>query len=385
MVIYNSLTSKKETFVPLNKDFIKMYVCGITPYDTTHLGHAFLYSFFDTFKRFLIFKNYNVIYTQNVTDIDDDILRKSKEEGKNWKTLGNYWTKKFLKDTTELNILKPTNYIKATDHISQIIEICKELEKNGFAYLSNNNLYFNIKKFKEYGKLSRINNKNMLSLLNERGGNTKDPNKINPLDFILWQGHKKGEPFWKSPWGKGRPGWHIECSAMIFDTLGSQIDVHGGGKDLIFPHHESEIAQSEAFTHKTPFVKFWMHVGTVYYKKEKMSKSLKNLVLVSDLLKQFTAPEIRFFLLSKFYRSDWEFTFEEFEKYRVNYQNLNSTISKTHASKKPDSKVLKEFEFLMEDDIDIPKVLSLLVDLSNKSYINSIKPSLNIIFSVLGF
>lgn len=323
MRLYNSQSRKIEIFKPRDSKKVTMYVCGITPYDTTHLGHAFTYICFDALNRYLKYKGYKVDYVQNVTDIDNDILKRAKEQKRGWKELGEYWTKKFLNDLKSLNILMPTNYVKATDSIPKIIEITKVLLDKGFAYENQGNVYFSIAKDKKYGKLSRFTKEQMLLIAKERGGDTNDPLKRRPLDFVLWMKSQKEEPFWDSPWGQGsprsaggagRPGWHIECTAMIHQYLGDQIDIHGGGRDLIFPHHESEIAQSENYTGKKPFVNIWIHTAMVMYEGEKMSKSLGNLFMVSDLLKKFDANAIRWYLLSHHYRDVWEYRDDELEK-----------------------------------------------------------------------
>jgi len=315
MVLYNSLTRKMQEFIPQQKNHVSIYVCGITPYDTTHLGHAFTYVWFDVLVRYLTFKGYKVTYTQNVTDIDDDILKRAKEENKDWRQLGDFWTRRFLLDMATLNVLLPTHYVKATDAIGLMIDIIKVLLKNSSAYVREGNVYYDILRFKDYGKLSRFTNSQMLILFKERGGNLNDPLKKHPLDFVLWQRSNSGEPSWESPWSFGRPGWHIECSALIHKYLGNQIDIHGGGRDLIYPHNESEIAQSECFTNKKPFVKYWMHTSMVLFQGEKMAKSLRNLVMISDLRKKFSVNAIRFVLLSHHYREPWEF--EEKELYEA--------------------------------------------------------------------
>lgn len=356
--LYNSLSQTKEKFVTLSDKKVKMYVCGITPYDTTHLGHAFTYVWFDVFVRYLRFKGYDVAYVQNVTDIDDDILRKAKEEKKDWRELGNFWTSRFLADMKALNVLPPTNFVKATDSIKTMIDIIEKLIRKGYAYKRNGNVYFEVKKFKNYGRLSGFNQKQMLLISKERGGNPEDPLKKDPLDFVLWQKSNSGEPSWKSPWGKGlprsgggagRPGWHIECSSMIIRYLGDQIDIHGGGRDLIFPHHESEIAQSESFTGKRPFVRYFMHTAMVLYQGEKMAKSLENLVMISDLRKKFAANVIRFVLLSHHYREPWEF--EEKELYEA-----ETSLSKLK-NFKDDSLELPKFISFMDNDLQANLVL----------------------------
>ncbi|MDO8460954.1 MAG: cysteine--tRNA ligase [bacterium] len=394
MKIYNSLTRKIEQFTPIKDNEIKIYVCGITPYDTTHLGHAFTYVMFDVLVRFLTFSGYKVTYTQNVTDIDDDILKKAKKEKRDWRELGDFWTKNFLKDMKSLNVLPPTHYVKATDSIVKIVEIVQLLIDKGFAYEREGNVYFDVDKFKDYGNLSHYSKGQMMLISKERGADPNDPNKKNPLDFVLWQKFKDDEPYWNSPFGKGRPGWHIECSAMIHQYLGETIYIHGGGRDLIFPHHESEIAQSESYTGKKSFVKYWMHTAMVIYQGEKMSKSLGNLVMVSHLLKKYSANEIRYVLLSHHYRKPWEFEEEELKKAKILMQKIVRKSSdvylashlkggnvdsdeKNHLNKK----TLENFEKIMNNDFDVPKVLLLFPELLKSNDIHT----LIYIMRILGF
>ncbi len=356
--LYNSLSRKKEIFVPLKGKEVTMYVCGITPYDTTHLGHAFTYVWFDVLVRYLTFKGYRVKYLQNVTDIDDDILKRAREEKRDWKELGDYWTNRFLQDMKSLNVLPSTFYVKATDSIGKIVEIVKLLIERKYAYEKDGNVYFDVTKFKSYGELSGFNEKQMLILFKERGGNPGDSLKKNPLDFVLWQRSKVNEPFWSSPWGRGephfakasrgKPGWHIECSALIHKYLGEQIDIHGGGRDLIFPHHESEVAQSEPYTNKKPFVNFWMHTGMVQYLGEKMAKTLGNMVMIDGLLQKYSANAIRFTLLSHHYRSPWEF-------FESEVKEAEEKLSKI--TKKNDKKAYDMFISQMDDDLNVPKIL----------------------------
>ncbi len=358
MELYNSLTRHKEVFKPLKKKTVTLYVCGITPYDTTHLGHAFTYVSFDVLVRFLIYKGYTVCYTQNVTDIDDDILKKARTEKKDWRKLGDFWTQKFLKDLNLLHVLPPTNYVKATNSIPKMIEMIQLLLKKGHAYSVDGTIYFDVTTFKDYGKLSKFTKKQMLFLAKERGGNPDNPKQKNPLDFILWQKSEKNEPYWDSPFGKGRPGWHIECSTMVHEFLGPQIDIHGGGRDLIFPHHESEIAQSESYTGKLPYVSYWMHTAMVQYQGEKMAKSLGNLVMVSDLLKNYSANAVRFLLLSNHYRSPWEFEEKKLKTAQAEVDLLLTTLGKEYEEKgKEDSKLLKEFCKYLDDDLNTPHAL----------------------------
>lgn len=380
MKIYNSLSQKKEDFYTIQKNNVLMYVCGITPYDTTHLGHAFVYNFFDVFKRYLEYKKYHVKYTQNVTDIDDDILVRAKRDNEDWRKLGDFWTKKFLNDCKRLNILKPDFYVKATDSIKSIIEIITVLLEKNYAYLVDGTVFFSVDAFKEYGKLSKLTNSEMISLSMERGANPNDTRKKNPLDFILWQKSLPNEPFWNSPFGKGRPGWHIECSSMIQDTLGNQIDVHGGGFDLIYPHHESEIAQSESYSGKKPFVKYWMHVGMLSYKGEKMSKSLGNLVLVDTLLKKHSPNAIRWLLLSHHYREAWEYTDKEIKKAENEFESLKTSSLKP--TNNDYQNIMEQFEMYMDDDFATPDVLKLLLSASNNA---SNQKTITKILSILGF
>jgi len=368
-------------FTPLKDKTVTMYVCGITPYDTTHLGHAFTYVFFDVVYRYLTYKGYKVTYTQNVTDIDNDILKRAKEEGRDWKELGDFWTQRFLRDMKSLNVLNPNHFVKATESITLMIRIIRVLLEKGFAYQSGKNIYFAVEKFPNYGNLAKLSQKEMIHLLKERGGDPNDSLKKHPLDFLLWQGFAPHEPFWEAPWGKGRPGWHIECSAMVNQYLGERIDLHGGGHDLIYPHHESELAQSESFTGKKPFVKYWMHTAMLGYRGKKMSKSLGNLVMVSDLLKQYSPNAVRWVLLSHHYRSSWEFNEEELidaEK-KVNSvilskaKNLDSGVTRVPQN---DKQIISDFTKAMDDDLNTPLALSLARDNQDKA---------KIILTILGF
>jgi L-cysteine:1D-myo-inositol 2-amino-2-deoxy-alpha-D-glucopyranoside ligase len=361
MKLYSSLSKTLETFKPLETKNVSIYVCGITPYDTTHLGHAFVYVFFDTLIRYLRSTGYEVNYTQNVTDIDDDILKRAKKEGRDWKELGQWWTDKFVKDTTDINIIPPTHYVKATDSIPEIIKIVQKLIEKKCAYEVDGTVFYAVDSDSEYGKLSGFNVEEMIALSRERGADPDDKRKRNPLDFILWQKSLPDEPSWESPWGEGRPGWHIECSAMISQYLGDQIDIHGGGGDLIYPHHESEIAQSESATGKSPFVSYWMHVAMLSYQGEKMSKSLGNLVLVSELLKTYTPNQIRFLLLSHHYRQPWEFKEEEFTALNIKLGVIEQVARRTDEQASPVlDKLEKEFFAGLDNDMDVPYALGVL-------------------------
>ncbi len=314
MQLFNTMTQQKEEFVPAG-DEVKMYVCGVTPYDTTHLGHAFLYTIFDTLKRYLEYRGLKVRYVQNVTDIDDDILRKAAEVGLSWDELGRRETQRFLEDMASLNVRLPDVYAKATEETPKMIELIEKLLAGGFAYVREGNVYFRVKSDPGFGKLAEaagyVGYACWLETANERGNYPGDPHKDDPLDFVLWQAQKPGEPAWPSPWGPGRPGWHIECSAMSTKYLGNQLDIHGGGPDLVFPHHTCEIAQSENATGVRPFARYWMHIGEVQLGGIKMSKSLGNLVLVRNLLGAYSPATIRLMLLGQQYRKPWDYQEED--------------------------------------------------------------------------
>lgn len=306
MRLYNTMTQKVEPFEPRGGK-VSIYVCGITPYDTTHLGHAFTYTNTDVLVRYLELRGVKVDYVQNVTDIDDDILRKAKESGENWRDLGNRWTRHFIQDMQALNVRAPDHYVRATDAIPGIVEYVLRLVNDGLGYASGGNVYYSIDADREFGKLSKLSRSEMLPVANERGNHPDDPHKRDPLDFVLWQAQAPGEPAWPSPWGPGRPGWHIECSTLSTQYLGDTLDIHGGGADLCFPHHECEIAQVEPVTGQEPFVRFWMHTAMVYHDGEKMSKSLGNLVMVRDLLQTTPVDALRLYLSSHHYRENWSF------------------------------------------------------------------------------
>lgn len=322
MRIYDTFSQKPAV---LNlKQQISIYVCGITPYDTTHIGHAFTFTIYDSLVRYLRFLGARVTYVQNVTDIDDDILIRARSLNKAWQKLGQQQTQKHVKNMEELGALRPDFYPKATENIEGMIKIIKKLLQKNLAYVSGNNVYYEVKKDKNFGRLSRFGYPAMLEIANERGNFPLDKHKKDPLDFVLWQKQHPNEPFWDSPWGKGRPGWHIECSAMSMRYLGPTITIHGGGSDLTFPHHEAEIAQSENSTGKK-FVNVWMHTAMVFYKGKKMSKSLGNMVFISDLLKKYDANTIKIALLSHHYRSPWNF--EEGELYQA--KNISTLFKKS--------------------------------------------------------
>jgi L-cysteine:1D-myo-inositol 2-amino-2-deoxy-alpha-D-glucopyranoside ligase len=326
MRLYNTLTESVEDF-SVGEDPITIYICGITPYDTTHLGHAFAYLSADVLIRYLEFLGHEVRYAQNVTDVDDDILRKAAEVGEDWQALGNRWTAHFIRDMQALNVRPPDRFPRATGTIPEIILVVQRLLDTGVAYEAGGSVYFHVDDWPEYGKLSRLSKEEMLPIADERGNDPDDPHKRDPLDFVLWQRSKPGEPAWESPWGMGRPGWHIECSTMAIEYLGETIDVHGGGSDLIFPHHESEIAQAECATGRQPFVRFWMHVGMVRRESEKMAKSVGNLVMVRDLLEEWTPDALRLYLAGYHYRESWNHDIAGLKRAEQLAQKLRSAVT----------------------------------------------------------
>ncbi len=289
---------------------VTLYVCGITPYDAAHLGHAFTYSAFDTLVRFLRSRGHEVAYCQNVTDVDDDVLRRAARNGEDYLELGRRETAAYLGDMDALNIARPTYFPKATEEIPSMVELAAELAAAGNAYEVDGTLFFDVTTFPGFGDLSGLGRREQRELLAERGGDPDDPRKRHPLDFVVWQRSAPGEPAWDSPWGPGRPGWHLECSAMSRRYLGTTLDLHGGGADLEYPHHESERAQSEA-ANGALFVRRWLHTGMVRHQGEKMSKSLGNLVFPRDLVRDHEPAAIRLALLGHHYRSAWEFDAEE--------------------------------------------------------------------------
>ncbi len=370
MKLFNTLTQSLELFTPLT-DTVRIYVCGVTPYDTTHLGHAFTYVSFDTLIRYLEYLGYEVKYVQNVTDIDDDVIRKARELGLAWDELGRRETERYLRDMDALNVRRPDVYVKATDEIPWIIKLAQALLEHGYAYVSEGCVFYEVKKDPDFGMLAHAIGLNdyqsMLNIANERGNFPNDKRKKDPLDFVLWQAQAPGEPAWPSPWGPGRPGWHIECSSMAIHYLGEQIDIHGGGADLAFPHHTCEIAQSEHYTSRVPFVRYWMHTGMVYQDGEKMSKSLGNLTLVGDLLKDYAPDTIRVALLKHHYRHPWECFAEDLQSATETvelFQRVRNIVGKNLQGE--DHMLRDRFKVAMDDDLDTPEALLLLKEAAEK-------------------
>ncbi len=331
MEIYNTLTRRKETFQPREPGNVYIYVCGPTTYNYIHLGNARPLVFFDTVRRYLKWKGYKVLYVQNFTDIDDKIIGRAAEEKREPLELSRNYIREYFQDADALNVRHADMHPLVTEHIGEITDLVKKLVENGSAYVVDGDVYFEVRKFAGYGKLSGRTLDDM-----QAGARVEiDARKRDPLDFVLWKAAKPGEPSWDSPWGPGRPGWHIECSAMSLKYLGANFDIHGGGFDLIFPHHENEIAQSEAAT-GAPFVRYWTHNGFITVNEEKMSKSLGNFFLVRDILAKFPPETVRFFLLSTHYRSPLDFDDEKLaaagrglERVKTSMRLLTEALAKT--------------------------------------------------------
>jgi len=366
--LYSTLSQHKEQLTsPDGK--LGVYVCGVTPYDTTHMGHAFTYLTFDVLVRYLRLRGYQVRYVQNVTDIDDDILKRATKVGVAWDQLGREQTMLYLQDMAALNILAPDVYPKATEETGDMIAVAMKLIEDGRAYERNGSVYYRAHMLSDYGALPHLPTSELLDIANERGNFPDDPNKEHPLDFPLWQAAKPGEPTWPSPWGPGRPGWHIECSAMSMRYLSRQVDIHGGGADLVFPHHASEIAQSEPYTGVAPFVRYWMHVGMVRYDGEKMSKSLGNLVLVRNVLREYTADALRLYLLSHHYREPWTYEPREVPAAAELGRHLSAALGRERgdptALAATASPHRQRFEAAMDDDLDTPTAIHVLRDIAD--------------------
>jgi L-cysteine:1D-myo-inositol 2-amino-2-deoxy-alpha-D-glucopyranoside ligase len=359
-------------FAPIGPGPVGLYVCGVTPYDTGHLGHAFTYLSFDVLRRYLEFLGHGVVYVQNVTDVDDDMLRRARESGEDYLELGNRHLTTFLTEMAALNWLPPDRLPRATEHIPQMLEQIGLLVTNGHAYPADGHVYFSIDSCPTYGELSKLSREEMLPLALERGSRPEMPGRRDPLDFVLWQPSLADEPSWESPWGPGRPGWHIECSAMGIAYLGSHFEIHGGGSDLAFPHHESEIAQAEAATGQRPFVDWWMHAGMLRYEGEKMSKSLGNLVLVRDLLRSFSGDAIRLYLVSNHYRSELAYRQADLEAAAVTAGRLRmASLAAAPGDGDPASLAPAvrqhrgRFLEAMDNDLDTPSAMPALLALAD--------------------
>ena len=367
LCIYNTLTKKKEEFKPINPPYVKMYVCGPTVYDYFHIGNARSFIMADIIRRYLDYKGYKVTFAMNLTDVDDKIIRKANNENVEAAIIAEKYTEAFMEDIKKLKVKPADLYPKATAHMAEIINMIKALEAKGFAYNIDGNVFYDVKKFQGYGKLS---GKNIEDL--ESGARIEiNEEKNDPLDFSLWKKAKEGEPYWESPWGNGRPGWHIECSAMSCKHLGETFDIHAGGSDLIFPHHENEIAQSEAANGK-PFVNYWLHFGFLNINNEKMSKSLGNFSTARDIVKQFPAESIRLLFAQTHYAGPLNFTDEllgSAQKGLEKINNLKDTIEEKLNSGNKGIPVAfdiasfeKRFEDAMDDDFNSPQAVAVIFD-----------------------
>ena len=379
MKILNTLTRRKEEFVPINEGKVGIYVCGPTVYDYIHIGNARPMIVFDTLRRYLEYKGYDVNYVSNFTDVDDKIIKRANEEGVDASVISERYIAEVKKDMAALNVREATTHPKATEEIPDMIEMVKTLIEKGYAYEVNGTVYFRTRKFKDYGKLSK---KNIDDL---RSGNrdllvSGVDEKEDPLDFVLWKPKKEGEPSWPSPWGDGRPGWHLECSVMSKKYIGDVIDIHAGGEDLIFPHHENEIAQSEA-ANGTEFARYWMHNGFLKINNEKMSKSLGNFFTVREIAEKYPLQVIRFFMLSAHYRSPLNFSADLVEASKNGLERILTAVDRLKSISGTEGEVdkavademdafVKKYEAAMDDDLNTADAISDIFELVKYANVN---------------
>jgi len=361
--IFNTLSNEKEEFLPLVPGQVRMYVCGVTVYDSAHLGHCRFLITFDVIYRYLRSLGFEVDYVRNFTDVDDKIIKRARDDQVSWDAITNRYIDEFNRDAAALGLLAPKIEPRATEHIPEIIKIIQQLERGGHAYRADGDVYYSVATFAGYGKLSR---KNIDEL--EAGARVEvDPRKHSPLDFALWKSSKPGEPSWESPWGAGRPGWHIECSAMSTRYLGQPFDIHGGGRDLIFPHHENEIAQSEAAAGR-PLARYWLHNGFLNINQEKMSKSLGNFFTIREILADFDAVALRHYFLSSHYRSPMDFSLDGLNEAARASDRIYETMERIERTvrggpvARQDEKLIKTFRQEMDDDFNTPRALALVFD-----------------------
>jgi cysteinyl-tRNA synthetase len=374
--IFNTLTKKKEIFEPINKNKVTMFVCGPTVYDHSHLGHARTYIAYDIITRYIRYRGFKLFFLMNITDVDDKIINRSKERNIEPTKLAKEFEQSFYEDMKSLNVLGGVNiFARASEHIKEIINQIQRLIDKGFAYVSENGVYYDITKFKDYGKLSHQDTEQL-----ERHRIESDPTKKNPQDFALWKFQKPGELSWDSPFGKGRPGWHIEDTAIAEKYLGLQYDIHGGGLDLVFPHHESEIAQMESLSGKKPMVKYWTHTGFLMVNGQKMAKSLGNFVFIKDALKKFDPETLRLFFSFTHYRSPIDFTEKNLEQSKKSLDRLYTTLENVHSMKSTKNITPQEKQFdmkflgykqkfidAMDDDFNTLEALKVLFEMSNET------------------
>jgi len=405
--VYNTMTRKKEEFVPLHPGKVGIYVCGVTPYNHPHIGNARPFVVWDVIHRFLEHEGYDVTHVQNFTDVDDKIIREANKEGVTWDVIANRYIKAYFEVMDKLHVRRAHVYPRVSDHIPDIIHTVQQLIDHGYGYVVDGDVYYRVEKFEHYGELSGRTLDDMMA-----GARVDvDERKENPMDFALWKSAKPGEPSWDSPWGKGRPGWHIECSTMSTKYLGSSFDFHGGGSDLIFPHHENEIAQSEGATCCHPFVRYWVHNGFITINEEKMSKSLGNFFTVRDIAKHFPYEVIRFFILNGHYRSPINFSDElmkacqnGLERIKNARKELNFYIKNVADTKMTAEEAAKEaelngykeqFEAAMDDDFNTADAVSAIYELvrfsnteikagASKEFAEKIQDMLDHLCGVLG-
>ena len=374
--IYNTLTRKKEIFKPLDKKKVKLFVCGPTVYDFSHMGHAKTYVQFDVIVKYLRYKGYDVFYLQNITDIDDKIIQRARELNKTSLELATEYEKAYYQDMKALKVNSVNKYARATDYINEIVSQVQRLIKLGYAYKISDGYYFDLSKFKDYGKLSKrtyLEAEDSISRIDE------SKEKRNKGDFCLWKFSKPGEPYWNTPLSSGRPGWHVEDTAITEKELGQQYDIHGGARDLIFPHHEAEIAQMESISSKKPFVKYWLHTGFLNVKSKKMAKSLGNFITIKEALKKYPAEVLRIFFISTHYRSPINFeeknliqaktNLEKIKNFLINIENANGNKDITNLI----ARIKKDFNKYMDDDFNTPKAIAAIftfINMINKLKIN---------------
>ena len=362
--IFNTLTREKEIFKPICENHVGMYVCGVTVYDLCHIGHGRTFVSFDVIARYLRYLGYNLTYVRNITDVDDKIIKRALENKETCDELVNRMVIEMHKDFDALNVLRPDFEPRATHHIPEIIDIVEQLIKRGHAYVADNgDVMFDVESFKEYGKLSRQDLEQL------QAGARIEINEIkkNPMDFVLWKMSKPDEPSWPSPWGAGRPGWHIECSAMNGKWLGNHFDIHGGGSDLMFPHHENEIAQS-CCAHDGKYVNYWIHSGMIMVNKEKMSKSLGNFFTIRDVLSHYHAETVRYFLLTAHYRSQLNYSEENLNLAQQALERLYTALRDTDKNALPfgGENFVASFREAMDDDFNTPNALSVLFEMARE-------------------
>ncbi|MCL5961837.1 MAG: cysteine--tRNA ligase [Chloroflexi bacterium] len=375
--VYNTLTRSKEEFVPRVPGKVSMYVCGPTVYASAHIGHAMSYLVFDVIRRYLEYSGYEVDHVENFTDIDDKIIARAQQLGETASELAMRYEGEYLEDMDALGIRRPNVYAHATVEIPRMIQVIEGLIDKGYAYVLEGDVYFRVTRDEDYGKLSRRSLEDMMA-----GGRVEiDPRKEHPMDFALWKSAKPGEPSWESPWGPGRPGWHIECSTIIMHHLGDQIDIHGGGQDLIFPHHENEIAQAESFSEKKPFVKYWLHNGLLELGGEKMAKSVGNLITIKEIVEHFDPDALRLLVLSSHYRSPLTYTEESLDSAARGLMRLKTPILEglptvpeakggvdlaTAPLESAVDRIRSRFVEAMDDDFNTPQALAQLFELTRE-------------------